>query len=104
MNKVKTNTEKSFIYAMIILLLFVITYIGVFLKVWNSIPQGEFIIGVPFLIAGYLGVVGSIYLIKGRKDKISVKKVISLTINIGVMVLFIGLIINNVIDIKNVFN
>ncbi len=101
MKIMKTYTEKSFIIAMVILLLFAITYLNVFLKVWDKFGNGEVLIALPFIAAGILGIVGGIYSIKGRNEKKSIKKVISILINASVVTLFLGLIINNILDIIN---
>ena len=89
---------------MVILLLFAITYLNVFLKVWNRFADGEVLIAIPFIAAGILGFIGSIYSLKGRKDKASIKKRVAIMINVSVIILFLGLIINNILDITKVLN
>ncbi len=101
---IKSNTEKSFRIAMVILLLFAFTYLNVFLKIWNKFHNGEILIALPFIATGILGTIGLIYSIKGRKENRSIKKVVSVLINVGVIILFIGLMLKNIIDITNAFN
>ncbi len=99
----KTHIEKSFRIGMVILLLITIAFLSILLKVGKNIPLGELLIGFPILIAGILGIIGFIQGIKGRKENSSLKKVLAILINSGVVILLIILLIANIIDVLEAF-
>ena len=100
----KTQIEKSFRIAMIILLLIAIAFLAIIFKTGNNIPLGELLIGLPILTAGIMGFLGFFYWIKGRKENSSFKKTIALCINSCVVILLVVAVITNVIDIIKAFN
>ena len=100
----KTHVEKSFRIGIIILILLSIAFLSAAFKVGKNLALGELLIGLPILVAGILGIVGFTYGMKGRKEDSSLKKIFALLINSGVVVLLIGLVIANVIDIIKSFN
>jgi len=104
MKNKKTHIEKSFRIGMLILLLIVIAVLSIIFKAGKNIPLGELFIGLSLLIAGILGIIGFFQGIKGRKEHFSLKKLFAFVINTGVVVLLIGLLIANVLDIMKAFS
>ncbi|WP_066632780.1 hypothetical protein [Labilibacter marinus] len=102
--KNRTHIEKSFRIAIVILILVSITLLSILLKAGRSLALGELLIGLPILIAGILGIVGFVQGLKGRKENLSFKKILALIVNSGVVILLVGLIAANVIDILTAFN
>jgi membrane protease YdiL (CAAX protease family) len=104
MRNEKTHIEKSFRIGMLILLLIVIAFLSIIFKAGKNILLGEFLIGLPLLISGILGIIGFIQGIKGRKEHFSLKKLLAFVINTGVVVMLIGLLIANVFDVMKAFS
>lgn len=99
MKSKKSNIEKSFKTALVILVLVIITLATLILDKKHDSGISGFLIGLALLSTGVLGVIGSIQGLKGLKESKSFKKVIALAINFGIVILFVFLILANVIDL-----
>ncbi len=102
--KKRTHIEKSFRIGIIILGLILMSLLSIVFKAGKNIALGELLIGLPILTAGILGIVGFTYGLKGRKESSSFKKIFALIINSGVVILLLGLVVTNIMDMINAFN
>ena len=102
--KNKTNIEKSFIIGLVCLSLIVLSiFISIASIHWGS-EIVSYIIGLSYFTAGILSIIGTVYFIKGIKDKLTYKTVIAFIINVGIVALFIALIIANLNDLSLLIN
>lgn len=102
--KKRTYIEKSFRIGTVILGLILISLLSIVFKTVKNIALGELFIGLPLLTAGVLGIIGFTYVLKGRNENSSLKKIFALIINSGVIILFVGLVVANVMDMIKAIN
>lgn len=102
--KNKTNIEKSFTLGIISLVSIVL---GLFISIasihWGSKLISS-VIGLSYLAAGILSLIGSVYFVKGMKEKLTIKKIVAFITNVGVLVLFIAMVIANINDLSTLYN
>ena len=97
------NSNKAFQFAIITIVCFLIFVLFQFLAASNKISEetytyaSSFTISVIFIAA----IAGFINSIKGLKEPSSVKKVIGLLVNAFIILLLIGAIAANVLDLNN---
>ena len=102
--KNRTHIEKSFRIGIVILILISIAFLSILLKAGQSPALGELLVGLPLFISGIPGIVGFIQGLKGRNENSSFKKFFALTINSGVVILLLGPVAANAVDIIKSFN
>lgn len=100
----KSHIEKSFQYAIILLLIVSISLVSTFLDVNTKIKYGEILIGLPIFIAGIVGIFSFIEWIKGRKEKTSLKKIFALIVSLSIAILLLFMFVTNMIEAINVFS
>ncbi len=96
------QTNRSFRTAIInIILISVAIFFSILGKGKNS-DTSAFFVGLPILVTGILGIVGTFQVIKALKEGWSVKLLVALFINAGLALLFMAAIVMNIMDIKKV--
>jgi len=86
-------TERS--YKLSKLILFLLTF-AAFAIVVNINPVfSRYLFGLPIILSGVLGVVGTIILYKGRNEPINEKKIIAITVNTAMVILIVTIFISN---------
>ncbi|WP_242202534.1 hypothetical protein [Aestuariivivens insulae] len=101
MDHPKYYTNKSFKNSLVTCGLILMAIIAVLLARGTEYASSGLFVGLPVLIASIFGVFGTIQLIKGRKEKKSLKFFVALIINGLIVTFFLAAIISNVIDIAN---
>lgn len=97
------NSNKAFQFAIISMVCFLIFVLFQFLAASNEISEdtytyaSSFTISIIFIAA----IVGFINSIKGLKEPNSVKKIIALLVNVVLILLLVGVIVANVMDVSH---
>ena len=95
-----TNTDKSFRYAMLCLIVF-LAFIGFSIIVQlRNIYGVSAIFGVLVLLMSFFGIIGFTYSLKSWKEPSNYKKWIGILVNVLVVIGFIALLIANFLDIQ----
>lgn len=53
--------------------------------------------GLPIILSGILGVVGTYFIIRGMHEPVNEKKIVALTVNIAMVILTFAIVISNAI-------
>jgi len=88
-----TYTERSYRMSQFILVLLTFAALTIMLNIGPSISR--FLFGLPIVISGLLGVLGTVYVIRGLHEPLSEKKVIAITVNLAMVVLMAAILISN---------
>lgn len=96
-------TNKSFKNSLIVSCLIVICLVAILLTRGSEYASSGLFVGLPILIAWILGFIGIIQIIKGRKEKKSLKFFAALIINGLILAFFMTIIISNIIDVACAF-
>jgi uncharacterized PurR-regulated membrane protein YhhQ (DUF165 family) len=88
-------TERSYRMSKFILLLLTFAALTIMVNLQPSLSRILF--GFPILLSGILGVLGTVYMIKGLNEPLTEKKVIAITVNLAMVVLIIAILISNTI-------
>ena len=86
-------TERS--YQLSKLILFLLTFAAFAIMININPVFSRYLFGLPIVLSGILGVVGTIILYKGRNEPISEKKIIAITVNSAMVVLIVTILISN---------
>ena len=103
MRNARTNIEKSFRKGILILCMITIALMTITFNKGNNSNVSGLLVGLPIFIAGILGIIGSIHAIKGLKEKKNLKFDFALLINFGVVLIFLGLLLANIMDTAKLF-
>ncbi|MFD2917722.1 hypothetical protein [Psychroserpens luteus] len=97
------NSNKSFQFAIITIVCFLIFIVFQFLAGSDKISEETYTYASSFSISLVFvaGIAGFIYSMKGLKEPISVKKIIGLLVNSILILLLVGIIVASVKDISN---
>ncbi len=92
------NSEKSFIYSLIVLALFIVM---ILMHIFQVIIKYDFsnLYSLISIVIMVLISFGSYYAFTGLRDKNSAKKFIGLILNTGYLILFISIMIVNIQDL-----
>ena len=88
-----TYTERSYRMSQFILGLLTFAALTIMLNIGPSISRILF--GLPIVISGLLGIMGTVYVIRGLHEPLSEKKVIAITVNLAMVVLMAAILISN---------
>lgn len=55
----------------------------------------KILFGLPIVVSGLLGVLGTVYVIRGMHEPLSEKKVVAITVNLAMVVLMVAILISN---------
>ncbi|MEM5564853.1 hypothetical protein WNY78_07040 [Psychroserpens sp. AS72] len=97
------NSNKSFQFAIITIVSFLIFVLLQFLAASNNISEETYTYASSFSISVVFvaGIAGFIFSMKGWKEPISVKKIIGLLVNSILILLLVGIIVASIKDISN---
>lgn len=86
-------TVKSYNVSKLILCLLTIAALAVMI---NTNPVlSRYLFGLPVVLSGLLGIVGSVILYKGKDEPIDEKKIIAFVVNSAMVLLIIAIFISN---------
>lgn len=88
-----TYTERSYRMSQFILGLLTFAALTIMLNIGPSISRILF--GLPIIVSGLLGIMGTVYVIRGLHEPLSEKKVIAITVNLAMVVLMVAILISN---------
>lgn len=86
-------TEQSYKLSKLILCL--LTFAALAIMINSKAEFSRYIFGLPIIISGILGIVGSYILYKGRHEPINEKKVIAVIVNLAMVLLIVTILISN---------
>ena len=86
-------TERSYRMSKFILLLLTFAALTIMVNLQPSLSRILF--GFPILLSGFLGILGTVYMIKGLNEPLTEKKVVAITVNLAMVVLIIAILISN---------
>jgi hypothetical protein len=86
-------TLRSYTLSKLILCLLTIAALAVMINTNPIISR--FLFGLPVVLSGLLGIVGTIILYKGRNEPIDEKKVIAFIVNFAMVLLIIAIFVSN---------
>ena len=98
------NSNKSFEYAILGVGLILVIIILTILLNTSKYDFISLLIGLLTFVIGIIGVIGSIVSIKGLKEPNTVKKIIGIILNFGIVILFLSVIIANIYDMYKAFS
>jgi len=100
----KKNISKSFKLSLVIIILLIIAIISSVINMNNGISLiSRYLIGLPILLSGILGIIGAIYFFKGLREPKNYKFIVSLITYLGIITIFLLLIIANIMDFYKSF-
>ena len=88
-----TYTERSYRMSQFILVLLTFAALTIMFNIAPSISRLLF--GFPIIVSGLLGILGTVYMIRGLHEPLSEKKVIAITVNLAMVVLMAAILISN---------
>lgn len=86
-------TERSYRMSQFILVLLTFAALTIMINFGPSLSRVLF--GLPIVVSGLLGVLGTVYVIRGMHEPLSEKKVIAITVNLAMVVLMAAILISN---------
>ena len=86
-------TEQS--YKLSKLILFLLTFAAVAIMVTSNAALSRYLFGLPVVISGILGIVGTYILYKGRREPFNEKKVIAVVVNAAMVILIVTILVSN---------
>jgi len=86
-------TTQSYKLSKLILCLLTLAALAVIIN--TSPALSRYLFGLPVVLSGLLGIVGTIILYKGRNEPVDEKKVIAFIINFAMVLLIIAIFISN---------
>ena len=93
MDSSSNYTEQS--YKLSKLILFLLTFAALAIMVNSRAEFSRYIFGLPIVLSGILGIVGSYILYKGRHEPFNEKKVIAVIVNSAMVLLILTILISN---------
>ncbi|MBC2840451.1 hypothetical protein [Robiginitalea sp. SC105] len=88
-------TERS--YRMSKLILILLTFAAVAIMINSHPAVSRYLFGLPIVLSGILGVMGTFYIVKGMHEPLTEKKVIAITVNLAMVVLMAAILFSNTI-------
>ncbi|MCE2612272.1 hypothetical protein LVD13_04745 [Flavobacteriaceae bacterium D16] len=86
-------TEQSYKLSKLILCL--LTFAALAIMVNISAELSRYLFGLPIVVSGILGIIGSYILYKGRHEPFNEKKVIAVIVNSAMVLLILTILISN---------
>ncbi len=86
-------TERS--YRMSQLILMLLTFAALTIMINFGPALSKVLFGLPIVVSGLLGVLGTVYMIRGMHEPLSEKKVIAITVNLAMVVLIVAILVSN---------
>ena len=88
-------TDKSYKVSQLIMVLLTLAALAVMINFNPSVSR--FLFGLPIVVSGVLGIVGTVALYKGRDEPFNEKKVIASIVNTAMVLLIITIILSNTV-------
>ncbi len=88
-------THRSYRMSQFILGLLTMAALAIMLNI--SPFASRLLFGLPIVLSGFLGIVGTWYVIKGLDEPLTEKKVIAITVNLAMVVLILAILVSNTI-------
>ena len=86
-------TTRSYRMSQFILLL--LTFAAVTIMVNFSPGLSRILFGLPIVLSGFLGILGTWYIIKGHQEPLTEKKVVAITVNLAMVILILAILVSN---------
>ena len=103
MTKKPNYSRAGFYYGIISVGILVAGIVIIQLNLLYEVDFGSALIGLLFMAGGFMGVLGLFKSISGIKEPNTPQKIIGILMNGGIVLLFAGVIIANIIDIYRAF-
>ena len=88
-----TYTDTSYRLSQLIMVLLTLSALTVMINI-NAIIA-RYLFGFPIVLAGFLGIVGSYILYKGRYEPFNERKVVAIIVNTAMVLLIITILLSN---------
>lgn len=76
-------------------ILMLLTFAAVTIMVNFSPGLSRVLFGLPIVLSGILGMIGTWYIIKGHQEPLTEKKVIAITVNLAMVILIMAILVSN---------
>jgi hypothetical protein len=86
-------TERSYRMSRWILILLALSFLMISLNIQPLVSKILF--GLPIVLSGILGILGTYLILKGKHEPLTEKKVIALTVNLAMVVLILAILLSN---------
>lgn len=86
-------TDRS--YRMSQFILGLLTFAALTIMINFGPALSKILFGLPIVVSGLLGVLGTVYVIRGMHEPLSEKKVVAITVNLAMVVLMVAILISN---------
>lgn len=86
-------TDRS--YRMSQFILGLLTFAALTIMINFGPALSKILFGLPIVVSGLLGVLGTVYVIRGMHEPLSEKKVVAITVNLAMVVLMAAILISN---------
>lgn len=86
-------TERS--YRMSKVILFLLTFAAVAIMINIHPAVSRYLFGLPIILSGILGILGTYYIARGMHEPLTEKKVIAITVNLAMVVLILAIFFSN---------
>ena len=86
-------TERSYRMSQLILMLLSFAALTIMINFGPTLSKVLF--GLPIVVSGLFGVLGTVYMIRGFHEPLSEKKVIAFTVNLAMVVLIVAILVSN---------
>ncbi len=77
------------------LILVLLTFAALTIMINLGPALAKVLFGLPIVASGLLGVLGTVYVIRGMHEPLSEKKVIAITVNLAMVVLMVAILVSN---------
>ena len=95
MNAEINFTERSYRMSKIILVLLTFAALAIMVNIHPMVSR--YLFGLPIVISGILGLMGTFYVVRGMHEPLTEKKVIAITVNLAMVVLIAAILFSNTI-------
>jgi len=86
-------TDRS--YRMSQFILGLLTFAALTIMINFGPALSKILFGLPIVVSGLLGILGTVYVIRGMHEPLSEKKVVAITVNLAMVVLMAAILISN---------
>lgn len=79
------------------LILILLTFAALVIMVNINPSVSRYLFGLPIVLSGLLGIMGTFYIFKGIHEPLTEKKVIAITVNLAMVVLIVAILFSNTV-------